>query len=201
MRRDFVALIVGIWCLASIACFAPSLRTLTQTFTLRGPTELAGYHVIVRGANGEEVKSVQLSDSATATFEIPLQPGPKVGWFTLEAVGEETGGSLVRFGAGSGIVIGNESVPVYWLLLSMGSLDWPTVTWQMTEERADIYLDSTSVGSTTLIMGVPPKRWHLYEWRDLQPGGGVICTSRDSLNSGVSRCYSCDPKSKKVSDC
>jgi hypothetical protein len=178
------------WCLVVVACSVVA----TQTVRLRGPAEYAGYNVIVRDASGTEVKSFQLSDSSTASFEMPLEREPRLRWLTFEAVAVESGGSMVRFGAGSGVVFANERGPVTWVLVKGGGLDYPSVTWRVPSgtPEDDAYLDQTSVGTTPAIMNVTPKRRHVLEWRSIQHRA-VLCASTDSLDSGMSRCYVCNP--------
>ncbi len=83
----------------------------------------------------------------------------------------------------------------------VGSLSqWPSVTWAATGARLDVAVDGHVTGTTTTSDGLQPDREHTVVWRSTRGRHTAVCSQAIRLPPNVERTYTCDAKSRKVSE-
>ncbi len=144
-----------------------------------------------------QVRTVHLDSMGTGTFSFDAPVGRTV---VLKAVraGMET--SWTAYSVSQGEAATGNDRRVNWVFAeSFSNWNWPQVTWKTVGGRLDVYVDNSPVGTTVVIGGVRPDTWHTFQWRDRQ--GKQVCTTRDSIPVGLSRCHICDPGSNSARSC
>jgi hypothetical protein len=77
---------------------------------------------------------------------------------------------------------------------------WPSVTWAATGARLDVAVDGHVTGTTTTSDGIEPDRQHAVVWRSTRGRHAAVCSRAIRLPPNVERTYTCDVKSRAVSE-